>query len=390
MKKRIVAMLMAGVLCLTALVGCSGSTKGGENNTQTVMTVDGEPVPASELAAYVVYNVYYYEQMYAQYGMEMDASFFADEESFESLKESATEQIKSLRALEKMAKEKGVSLTSEQKKELKETKKSNMEYTGAYSDSLKRWIAYTVKGKEDPWSTYLNKMGYTEELFDKDCEILKLEEGIIDQYYDNGDITERFHDTYLHAKSILISDCDEDGELLTGSDKKKAKSKAQDILKKIQDGENFDDLWEEYNDDTAQSDTGYYFTEGAMVEDYEEAVKDLKENEITEDLVYYEGYGWFIIQRLPLDEDAITDPKCYMENSGEEGDDSSIKTAIGEELIDEELQDYIDALEVETTEEYDKITMQNVNTYLGFVTDPLIATEGSGSVADGSAGGSAE
>ena len=64
MKKRIIAMLMAGVMCLTVLVGCGGNTQGGENNTQTVMTVDGEDVPANELAAYIVYNIYYYEQMH--------------------------------------------------------------------------------------------------------------------------------------------------------------------------------------------------------------------------------------------------------------------------------------------------------------------------------------
>lgn len=387
MKKRIIAMLMAGVMCLTALVGC-GSTQGGENNTQTVMTVDGEDVPANELAAYIVYNIYYYEQMYSQYGMQVDASMFADEDSFNNLKESATEQIKSLRALQKMADDKGVSLTSEQKKELKETKKSNMEYTGAYSDGFKRWVAYTVKGKEDPWTTYLNKMGYTEELFDKDCEILKLEDGIIDQYYDNGDITKKFKKNYLHAKSILISDCDEDGNAMTGADKKKAKQKAEKVLQKLKDGEDFDTLWKKYNDDSAQKKTGYYFTEGSMVAPYEEAVKNLKENETTDELVYYKGYGWFIIERLPLEEDAITDPDCYMNNTGD-NDDSTIKTAIGQEMVNDELQDYIDKLDVQTTDEYDKITIKNVNTYLGFVTDPLIATEGSGSVADGSAGGSA-
>lgn len=391
MKKRIIAMLMAGVMCLTALVGCGGNTQGGENNTQTVMTVDGEDVPANELAAYIVYNIYYYEQMYSQYGMQVDASMFADEDSFNSLKESATEQIKSLRALQKMAKEKGVSLTSDQKKELKETKKSNMEYTGAYSDTFKRWVAYTVKGKEDPWTTYLNKMGYTEELFDKDCEILKLEDGIIDQYYDEGKITKKFKKNYLHAKSILISDSDEDGNVLTGADKKKAKKKAEKVLAKLQNGEDFDTLWKKYNDDSAQKKTGYYFTEGSMVSPYEKAVKNLKENETTDKLVYYKGYGWFIIERLPLEEDALTDPDCYMGNSSSSSSsDTTLKTVIGQEMVNDELQDYIDKLDVKTTDEYDKITIKNVNTYLGFVTDPLVATEGSGSVADGSAGGSAQ
>ena len=126
-----------------------------------------------------------------------------------------------------------------------------------------------------------------------------------------------------------------------------------------------------------------------MVEEYEDAVKDLEVGAHTENTVYYEGYGWFIIERLPLDEDALEDTNAYMNNQGE-GDTSTIKTAIGDAMVQEKLEDYIDNMEVEYTDEYDKITVYNVNTYLGFVRDPLVATEGSGSVADGSAGGSAE
>lgn len=389
MKKRIVAMLLASVMCLTVLVGCGGGSKGGENNTQTVMTVNGESIPASELAAYIVYNVNYYQQYYSQMGLEMDSSYFQDEEMFDSLKESAADQVMALRALKIMASDLGVKLTADQKKELEEVKKSNMEYTGAYSDTFKRWVAYSLKGKEDPWAEYLHSMGYTEELFEQDSEILKLEEGIIDYYYEQGDVTDRFHDTYYHAKSILISDSDEDGNLLTGSAKKEAKKKAQDLLQQIKDGADFDELWAENNDDTAQSEDGYYFTEGDMVDTYEEAVAEMDEDSISDELVYYESYGWFIIQRLPMDDDALEDTDAYMYNYGDE-DDTTLKSIIGNTIVEEKIDEYMENMEVEYTDEYDKITMNNVHTYLGFVTDPLVSTEGSGSVADGSAGGSAE
>lgn len=384
MKKRLIAMLLASVMCLTVLAGCGGSAQGGENNTQAVMTVNGEDVPANELAAYIVYNMSYYQNYFG-----MDTSFFTDEDMFNDIKDSCADQVTTLRAIQVMADDLGVKLSSDDKKELQETKKSNIEYVGGYSDSFKRWIAYTVKGQEDPWVAYLNSMGYTEELFDKDSEIMKLEEGIVDYYYEQGDITKEFNDSYLHAKSILISDTDEDGEVLTGKALKEAKAKAEEIQEKVNNGEDFDALFEENNDDTAQGDDGYYFTEGDMVEEYEEAVRNLEENEITDEVVYYEGYGWFIIKRLPLDESAIDDTAAYMGNQGD-GDTSTIKTEIGDAMVEEKLQDYIDNMEVEYTDEYDKITVYNVNTYLGFVRDPLVATEGSGSVADGSAGGSAE
>lgn len=380
--KRFLAMLLAAVMCLTVLVGCGGSQQGSDS--PTVMTVDGEAVPASELAAYIVYNMSYYQNYFG-----MDPSFFTDEEMFNSIKDSCSNQITTLRAIEKMADELGVTLSSDDKKKLEETKKSNMEYVGAQTSSFKRWIAYTVKGEDDPWATYLHNMGYTEELFDKDSEIMALESNIVDYYFEQGDITKEFNDTYLHAKSILISDCDEDGNLLEGDDWKAARTQARSVMKKLNNGEDFDTLFEQYNADTAQSDDGYYFTEGDMVEEYEDAVKALEIDEHATKTVYHEGYGWFIIERLPLDEDALEDTSAYMNNQGE-GDESTIKTAIGDAMVEEKLQDYIDNMEVEFTDEYDKITVYNVNTYLGFVRDPLVTTEGSGSVADGSAGGSAQ
>jgi hypothetical protein len=380
--KRFLAMLLAAVMCLTALVGCGGGTE--QSDSPTVMTVDGEEIPASELAAYTVYNLAYYENYFG-----MDASFFTDDSMFTSLKESCANQVVTLRAIEKMADDLGVTLSSDDKKELEETKKSNMEYVGAESGSFKRWIAYTIKGEEDPWETYLNSMGYTSELFDQDSEIMALESNLVDYYFEQGDITEEFNNTYLHAKSILISDTDEDGNVLEGDDFDAAKKQAVSVQRKLNDGEDFDTLYEQYNEDTAENDDGYYFTEGDMVADYYDAVNDLEIGEHAKNTVYYEGYGWFIIERLDLDEDALEDTESYVSNQGD-GDDSTIKTAIGDALVEEKLQDYIDGMEVEYTDEYDKITVYNVNTYLGFVRDPLVSTEGSGSVADGSAGGSAE
>ncbi len=372
MKKRLIAILLASVTCITALAGCGSKTaQAGENNSATVMTVDGENIPASELAAYICYNLYYYKNYY---GMEADA--FADETMFNSIKESCANQVLTLRGIQAMAKDLGVSLTKDQLKELEETKKTNMGYLNAETTPFKRWVAYTVKGKEDPWETYLHSMGYTDELFESDSKTMKLEEALVDYYYDQGDITKTYNDTYYHAKSILISDSDEDGKLLTGDAKKEAKAKAKEILKKINDGEDFDELWSENNADTAQSEDGYYFTANTMVPEYEEAVQKLEVGETTNKLVYYKGYGWFIIQRLELDEDALTDSSKCMQSS--ENNETTIKSEIGDAMVNEKVQEYIDKLEVEYTDEYDKITVYNVNTYLGFVSEPL-ASEGSGS-----------
>ena len=216
---------------------------------------------------------------------------------------------------------------------------------------------------------------------------MQLMDDIIEKYYEEGTIKDRFNNTYLHAKSILIKDTDEEGNALEGDALTAAQKKAQEILDKAKaDPDSFDDLWKENNTDTAQPDTGYYFTEGDMVDEYYQAVVAMEPGAINEELVYYKGYGWFIIEKLDLDEKALTDTAAYLNNSGE-GDESTIKTAIGQQMVQDKMDEIMEAMEVETTEEYDKITAYNVNTYLGFDAEAYVEQgSGSGSGAEAAVG----
>ena len=54
---------------------------------------------------------------------------------------------------------------------------------------------------------------------------------------------------------------------------------------------------------------GYYFTKGKMVEPFEKASFELKEGEIS-DLVET-GFGYHIILRLPLDDEALANTDAY-------------------------------------------------------------------------------
>ena len=121
-----------------------------------------------------------------------------------------------------------------------------------------------------------------------------------------------------------------------------------------------------------------------MVDEYYQAVVAMEPKTINNELVYYEGYGWFIIEKLDLEEKALTDTSAYLSNAGN-GDESTIKTAIGQQMVQDKMDEIIEAMEVETTEEYDKITAYNVNTYLGFDADAYVE-QGSGSAADSAVG----
>jgi len=377
--KRLLSMLMAGILCVGMLATMTGC--GTKDNTPVVATIDGEDVHSSELAAYIVYNLMYYENSFG-----MDIKSMASDEIFGSIKEGCLNQAKQYRAIKKLAENEGVSLSKDSKKELKENLDSNRQQLGSQTGTFTRWLKYKVKGDEDPFVTYLNSYGYTEELYESNNETMQLMYDIIDKYYDQGDITKQFQNTYLHAKSILIKDVDDNGNELTGDALTAAQNKAQSILDQVKaDPSKFDDLWKENNADTAQSKNGYYFTEGDMVDEYYQAVAKMEEGAINDQLVYYKGYGWFIIEKLKLEDSALTDTSAYLNNSGD-GDESTIKSAIGQQMVQDKLDGIIEDMKVETTDEYDKITAYNVNTYLPFNADAFVSN-GSGSA--GSAVGSA-
>ena len=377
--KRLLSMLMAGILCVGMLATMTGC--GTKDNTPVVATIDGEDVHSSELAAYIVYNLMYYENSFG-----MDIQSMASDEIFGSIKEGCLNQAKQYRAIKKLAENEGVSLSKDSKKELKENLDSNRQQLASQTGTFTRWLKYKVKGDEDPFVTYLNSYGYTEELYESNNETMQLMYDIIDKYYDQGDITKQFQNTYLHAKSILIKDVDDNGNELTGDALTAAQNKAQSILDQVKaDPSKFDDLWKENNADTAQSKNGYYFTEGDMVDEYYQAVAKMEEGAINDQLVYYKGYGWFIIEKLKLEDSALTDTSAYLNNSGD-GDESTIKSAIGQQMVQDKLDGIIEDMKVETTDEYDKITAYNVNTYLPFNADAFVSN-GSGSA--GSAVGSA-
>lgn len=377
--KRLLSMLMAGILCVGMLATMTGC--GTTDNTPVVATIDGEDVHSSELAAYIVYNLMYYENSFG-----MDIQSMASDEIFGSIKEGCLNQAKQYRAIKKLAENEGVSLSKNSKKELKENLDNNRQQLGSQTGTFTRWLKYKVKGDEDPFVTYLNSYGYTEELYESNNETMQLMNDIIEKYYDQGDITKQFQNTYLHAKSILIKDVDDSGNELTGDALTEAQNKAQSILDQVKaDPSKFDDLWKENNADTAQSKNGYYFTEGDMVDEYYQAVAKMEEGAINDELVYYKGYGWFIIEKLKLEDSALTDTSAYLSNSGN-GDESTIKSAIGEKIVQDKLDGITEDMKVETTDEYDKITAYNVNTYLPFNADAFVSN-GSGSA--GSAVGSA-
>lgn len=109
----------------------------------------------------------------------------------------------------------------------------------------------------------------------------------------------------MSAKHILIKpDVTDD---MSDSDKEKEENKAKElaesIIKKLNDGEKFDDLVKEYSDDEgSKSNKGLIenFTKGDVVDSFFDAVRSLKNDEYTKEPVKSE-YGYHIILKVSED-----------------------------------------------------------------------------------------
>lgn len=127
----------------------------------------------------------------------------------------------------------------------------------------------------------------------KDYVKKNLKESEIKKYYEektSGEIKASHILIAVNAKSDATTEEKEEAD-------KKAKEKAEELIKKLNDGAKFADLAKENSDDKATATNGGdlgYFQPDDMVEEFSNAVKELKKNEYTKEPVKTE-YGYHII-----------------------------------------------------------------------------------------------
>ena len=354
---------LAAMVAMTAVV--LGATIGGVSSmmihykplnegAETVLTVNGDAVTADEYSGYMLYNMQYYASMYAQMGL---ADLWSNKDMAKSLgasmPEAAEQQAIYARVVMQKFNELGLKLSYNEQKEMASVRRNS--------------IANTSK---DAYLNQIAQFGFSDQTYQNFMYISQCYQALNDYYFgENGvntpsdeDIQKYYEDNYITAKHILITTVDPaSGE--TKRTDEEAKKEAQSILDRINAGEDFDTLMNQYSEDTGLSNNpnGYTFTEGQMVTEFYDGAKALAEDEVSE--LVKSSYGYHIIKRVKLDDSQLDNFK------------SDIVSAISGSM-DELLQQWIDEAQVETTDLYSTITYENVYDYLPKDVQTLITRPG--------------
>ena len=320
-KTRTVALFLAAVMAAASLTACGNTkTPGGENtndpsgtnkpsseggltleeiskqieakvgkqdvDSEVVMTLDGYDITYSEYR-------YYYMNYVKQFANYFGADFNTSDEYKEDFDKYVSEAVKMNGLVANTAAAKGLSLSQEEfDNNVSDVYDQIMEQFGddalTILDETYAITPYYMMMNESIYNLY-NKIyesfyGVGGEKFED------IKKQTLDYYNENG---------YMRAKHVLIQfPSNDDGSDLTDEQKAETRKKAEEVLEKAKNGEDFDKLIEEYNEDPGMSTytAGYYFGEGEMVEPFENATKALEENGISE--LVETTYGYHIIKNL--------------------------------------------------------------------------------------------
>ncbi len=347
MAERIIALIVMVSVSLGAAAGYNAKTAikyqpMAAGAGDSVMTVNGDAVGTEEYAAYMLYNMKYYQDMYSSFGM---ADIWDDPETAAmmggSIPEAAKEQAVYTHVVLQKMNENKLKLSYQKQKEIANARKQAIEQAGG-EDVYRDWIA-----------TYgFDETSYNNFMYASQCY------ATLNEYYfgENGvnkmtdeDLLQHYRDDYINAKHILIQTVDSNtGEQIRSDDE--ARQEAQELLDRINNGEDFDELMKQYSEDAGLQSfpDGYVFTEGEMMEPFYEGAKALEIGEVSEPV--QTSYGYHIIKREPLDETKVED---YRE---------VIAAKLGQSM-EALLNQWINDADVQTTELYDEITYENVKDY---------------------------
>lgn len=349
--RRVLGAALAVVMSVGLLSGCGGEADpikeafDGKYTKDTVMlTVNGSDVTAEDIFFWMAQNADYVAGYYTQMGMEMDWSSAMGQDATmgEYVKEQSKETAVLYNIVAAQAAENGYTMTDEDKADYEADLDSAKEQLGGdkeYETWLKTMLI-TNEGMERLSSVGVLYTHMMEGMFQDSGEQAATAEDLA-QYAQDNDL--------LWAKHILLMTKDaETGEDLSAEDAAAKKTQAEELLAQLQgitDPEElsakFDELMNEHSEDTglASNPDGYVFTAGQMVEEFENATRELEFGQISG--IVETSYGYHIILRL--------DP----------AESQEIQGGWANEQMDAQVQAWVDEAEVTTTEAFDDLSTED-------------------------------
>ena len=283
------ALLLVAVLAgiILPLYNPGSPVKSGK----TVMTVNKHEVSAEEFEYFLSNDIASYLYYYG-------SSYFGDAKNFADLREYVADEITFYYTFLDWAEEEGHALTQEQKDEVR----VNLETMKLEYES------------DEEFQKYLDSLYTTEDLYyQTECMF-----ECINKFY--AYLLDCETSPYTSSAEALSSDPEAFGIygakhilFLFSEDRsaEETKTMAEDILARLEAGEDFDALMNEYSEDTGLESypDGYTFQEGEMVDEFFEATKALEIGKYSQPVE--STYGYHIIMRIEPDHDEAVDRIIY-------------------------------------------------------------------------------
>ena len=297
------AGVLAAVMALS-LTACGGKketveTASEEEKNAVVLTVDGVEFTAEEYAVSFLYNQNRVDSMMSMYGQQTSADVTdeSDRQTYsENIATLAKQQLTYMAVCEKQMAAQGLTVED--------------------SDIDAQMAEFEEQmGGADQVDEYLKGVGLTREQYSDlarlNVMIRKLRAAYLEA--NPNAARDRFDQTYMRCKHVLIKTVDDNKKELENQDELKAK--AAEVASRAKAGEDFDALIKEYNEDPGMesSPDGYVFTEGEMVDEFYQGTKALEIGGISDPIK--SNYGWHIIQRLPLRDEDFTAKQATVEEA---------------------------------------------------------------------------
>lgn len=345
--KKLLGILLALTMLLCTACGDGATDKDNSNTTNTtatiytditgiaadevMMTVGEIAIPAdlffywvNAVAAdaervYQQYSMYYpqYATLLNQDGtLNWDATYSQTMTVGDVVQLQAMEKLAYLVITESMAQTNGIELTEEQRAEIAKTIDTNV---ATYGENLvKEDAANEALTTEEIEEKYFYNLGIDKATVERLMAVTYLNEGIVESMMTEGHTLyveeEAYNDFAFYADHILIATTNlSTGLPLSDEEVEKKTLLAESILSRLQESDDMETLFAEladlHSEDTGRTayPTGYIFTEGEMVAEFENAVKELEVGELSG--LVKSTYGYHIILRRDLLEGLKDSPK---------------------------------------------------------------------------------